>query len=70
MKTITWRELRENLADMLNLVRYTDERLVITRHGKPIVDIVIHAGSDEATKDPKINGSGKIVDRRTGCVRI
>lgn len=38
--TITWRELRENLADMINRVRYTQERIAITRHGKVVAELV------------------------------
>lgn len=40
MITITWRELRENLADMVNRVRYQNERIAITRHGKVVAELV------------------------------
>lgn len=37
---ITWRDLRENLADWINRVRYSSERVVITRHGKVVAELV------------------------------
>jgi prevent-host-death family protein len=45
MTTITWRELRENLADMINRVRYQNERIAITRHGKVVAELVPSAPS-------------------------
>ena len=33
-------ELRNNLADLLNRVQYGDERVRITRNGKPIAAII------------------------------
>ena len=33
-------ELRNNLADLLNRVQYGDERVCITRNGKPIAAII------------------------------
>lgn len=40
MKTVTWREFRENLADMINQVKYSGERVVITRYGKEVAQLV------------------------------
>lgn len=39
MTTVTWRDLRENLADIINRVRYANERVQITRHGKVVAEI-------------------------------
>lgn len=39
MKEMTYRELRENLADVLNRIKYLDETFVVTRHGKPEAQI-------------------------------
>lgn len=33
-------QARAQLADLVNRVAYTGERVVLTRHGKPIVAIV------------------------------
>ena len=38
MKTIT--ELRRDLAELLNVAAYGGERIVISRHGKPIAALV------------------------------
>lgn len=40
MTTVTWRELRENLADWINRVRYSNERIAITRHGRVVAELV------------------------------
>lgn len=40
MTTITWRDLRENLADWINRVRYSNERVQITRHGKVVAELI------------------------------
>ena len=37
---VTWRELRGNLADIINRVRYSNERVQITRHGKVVAELV------------------------------
>ena len=36
---ISWRELRENLADVINRVRFQNERIAITRHGKVVAEL-------------------------------
>ena len=33
-------ELRKNLADYLNRVQYADDRICVTRNGKPIAAII------------------------------
>ena len=33
-------EARENLSDVINRVAYGQERIVLTRHGKPLVALV------------------------------
>jgi prevent-host-death family protein len=40
VSTITSRKLRTDLADTLNRVMYTGDRVVIERHGKPVAAIV------------------------------
>ena len=37
--TVTWRFMRENLADIINRVRYSNERIAITRHGKVVAEL-------------------------------
>ena len=37
---VTTKELRADLADVLNRVGYGGEQIVVTRHGKPFVAIV------------------------------
>jgi prevent-host-death family protein len=37
---VTTKELRAELADVLNRVGYGGEQIVVTRHGKPFVAIV------------------------------
>lgn len=39
-KTLTISEAREGLADTVNRVAYTKERVVLQRHGKGIVAVV------------------------------
>jgi prevent-host-death family protein len=46
--TVTWRDLRENLADIINRVRYANERVQITRHGKVVAELIptLHGAID------------------------
>lgn len=37
---ISTRELRKELADVINRAHYTDERFVVTRNGKPIAAVI------------------------------
>jgi prevent-host-death family protein len=39
MTQIKWREFRENLADIIDRVRSTNERVQITRHGKVVAEL-------------------------------
>lgn len=39
MTQVKWREFRENLADIIERVRSTNERVQITRHGKIVAEI-------------------------------
>jgi antitoxin (DNA-binding transcriptional repressor) of toxin-antitoxin stability system len=39
MAPVKWREFRENLADIIERVRTTNERVQITRHGKVVAEI-------------------------------
>jgi prevent-host-death family protein len=39
MTKVKWRDLRENLADIIERVRSTNERVQITRHGKVVAEI-------------------------------
>lgn len=36
---VTWREARENFADLINRVWYQNARIVITRHGKVVAEL-------------------------------
>ncbi|MEM7416633.1 MAG: type II toxin-antitoxin system Phd/YefM family antitoxin [Gemmatimonadota bacterium] len=40
MRDVTTAEARKNLADLLNRVAYSRERVVVTRHGREIAAIV------------------------------
>jgi prevent-host-death family protein len=40
MATATTNELRTNLHDVLHRAKYAGERVIVTRHGKPIAAIV------------------------------
>ena len=40
MSTITTVELRKHLAEVVNAAKYRKERLVLTRHGKPVAALV------------------------------
>ncbi|MCH8024746.1 MAG: type II toxin-antitoxin system Phd/YefM family antitoxin [Candidatus Marinimicrobia bacterium] len=40
MSTITTVELRKHLAEVVNAAKYRKERLVLTRHNKPVAALV------------------------------
>jgi prevent-host-death family protein len=40
VKSVTTKELRANLAEILNRVAFGGEQIVVRRHGKPFVAIV------------------------------
>ena len=40
MATISPVDIRKHLADVVNAARYNKERVVLTRHNKPVVAIV------------------------------
>jgi len=40
MATISTVDIRKHLADVVNAARYNKERVVLTRHNKPVVAIV------------------------------
>ena len=40
MATISTVDIRKHLSDVVNAARYNKERLVLTRHNKPVVAIV------------------------------
>jgi len=40
MTTITFTDLRVNLAEMIGRVLYQKERILITRHGKVVAELV------------------------------
>lgn len=40
MTQVKWREFRDNLADIINRVRFHNERIAITRHGKVVAQLV------------------------------
>jgi prevent-host-death family protein len=40
MKSIDVSQLRQQIADALNTVAYTGERIAINRHGKPVAVLV------------------------------
>lgn len=67
MREMTYREIRDNLADVLNRVKYLDETIVITRHGKPeaqIGPIEETAMTDQrpAARDAIISLASRIAD--------
>ncbi|MHB9024714.1 MAG: type II toxin-antitoxin system Phd/YefM family antitoxin [Armatimonadota bacterium] len=44
MVTATIAQTREQLSDLINRVVYRDERVVITKHGKPVAAVIpIHS---------------------------
>jgi prevent-host-death family protein len=40
---ISYRDFRDNLADVLNRIEYRDESFTITRRGKPVASITPHS---------------------------
>ena len=40
MKTVTATALREECAEALNAAAYRDERVIITKHGKPVAALI------------------------------
>lgn len=40
MASVCFNQLRENLADVLNFVKFKNGRVIVTRHGKPVAEIV------------------------------
>lgn len=64
---VTVRQVRENLADLLNRAAYGVERIVVLRHGRPIAAIVCvedleHLEAEDSALDAKMLRSAK---RRT-----
>lgn len=49
---VTWSEARADLADLINRVLYRRERLIITRHGKDVAEIV-PVGMEPIRKSPR-----------------
>lgn len=49
-------QARAELAELVNRVVYTDERVVLTRHGKPLVALVpaaeVESSHDQADENP------------------
>jgi antitoxin (DNA-binding transcriptional repressor) of toxin-antitoxin stability system len=39
MTQVKWRDFRDNLADIIERMRSTNERVQITRHGKVIAEL-------------------------------
>jgi antitoxin (DNA-binding transcriptional repressor) of toxin-antitoxin stability system len=50
--TVTWRDFRENMADVINQVRYARERVQITRHGKVVAELVPPASQPNGLSNP------------------
>jgi prevent-host-death family protein len=54
-------QARAELADLINRVVYSDERVVVTRHGKPLVALVSAADLEkleaerEASEEPVVS---------------
>lgn len=40
MSTITTVDLRKHLSEAINAIKYQKKRLLLTRHGKPIIALV------------------------------
>lgn len=53
MTTISTNELRQRLADLINRVAYSNERTLITRHGRPVAALISAADLEalEALED-------------------
>ncbi len=49
---VTWSEARRDMADLINRVLYKRERLVITRHGKDVAELV-PVGSEPLQLTPR-----------------
>jgi prevent-host-death family protein len=57
-------QARDELADLVNRVAYGDERVVLTRHGKPVAalvspaDLAVLQERDAGTQERIVLGSG------------
>jgi prevent-host-death family protein len=52
VERVTWSEARADLADLINRVMYRRERLIITRHGKDVAELV-PVGSEPIKLSPR-----------------
>ncbi|MFF9110222.1 type II toxin-antitoxin system Phd/YefM family antitoxin [Streptomyces sp. NPDC014805] len=63
-------QARAELADLINRVVYGDERVVVTRHGKPLVALVSAADLErlEALREAEESGQEQVI-RSVSAVR-
>lgn len=52
VERVTWSEARRDMADLINRVLYKRARLVITRHGKDVAELV-PVGSEPVQLTPR-----------------
>jgi prevent-host-death family protein len=58
-------QARAELADLINRVVYGDERVVVTRHGKPLVALV-SAADLERLEELRESQGGQVITSVTG----
>lgn len=51
-------DAREQLADLVNRVAYTGERITLTRHGRPMAVLVSVADADRVRAGAEAGGQG------------
>ncbi|KIF73331.1 prevent-host-death protein [Streptomyces sp. 150FB] len=61
-------QARAELADLINRVVYGDERVIVTRHGKPLVALVSAADLERLENGAPEAGGGQVDEQVIGSV--
>ncbi|MFG2325831.1 type II toxin-antitoxin system Phd/YefM family antitoxin [Streptomyces sp. NBC_01723] len=59
-------QARAELADLINRVVYGGERVVVTRHGKPLVALVSAADLERLEQEAGESSEGQVITSVTG----